>query len=48
MAKKLFISYDTVENQKRNLRQKTNCKIWAELVYNAMKKQFFVNFIFVQ
>ncbi len=33
IADKLFISYHTVENHKRNLRQKTNCKTAAELVY---------------
>ena len=32
IAKELFISYHTVENHKRNLRQKTNTKTSAELV----------------
>jgi DNA-binding CsgD family transcriptional regulator len=33
IAEKLFISYHTVENHKRNLRQKTNTKTSAELVH---------------
>lgn len=37
IAEKLFISYNTVENHKRNLRQKTDCKTAAELVYFVMK-----------
>ena len=37
IAEKLFISYNTVENHKRNLRQKTNCKTSAELVYIILK-----------
>lgn len=36
IAEKLFISYSTVENHKRNLRQKTNCKTAAELVYYVL------------
>ena len=37
IAQKLFISYSTVENHKRNLRQKTNCKTSAELIYYVLK-----------
>lgn len=37
IAEKLFISYHTVENHKRNLRQKTNCKTSAELIYCVLK-----------
>lgn len=37
IAEKLFISYSTVENHKRNLRQKTNCKTSAELIYYVLK-----------
>lgn len=37
IAEKLFISYNTVENHKRNLRQKTNCKTSTELVYYVLK-----------
>jgi len=37
IAEKLFISYHTVENHKRNLRQKTNCKTSAELIYTVLK-----------
>jgi DNA-binding CsgD family transcriptional regulator len=33
IAEKLFISYHTVENHKRNLRQKTNTKTSAELIH---------------
>ncbi|MBP9793615.1 MAG: helix-turn-helix transcriptional regulator [Flavobacterium sp.] len=33
IAEKLFLSYHTVENHKRNLRQKTNTKTSAELVH---------------
>jgi DNA-binding CsgD family transcriptional regulator len=33
ISKKLFISYHTVENHKRNLRKKTNTKTSAELVH---------------
>jgi DNA-binding CsgD family transcriptional regulator len=32
IAEKLFLSYHTVENHKRNLRQKTNTKTSAELI----------------
>mgnify|MGYP000869443085 FL=1 len=32
IAEKLFLSYHTVENHKRNLRQKTNSKTSAELI----------------
>lgn len=37
IAEKLFISYSTVEKHKRNLRQKTNCKTAAELIYFVLK-----------
>jgi len=37
IAEKLFISYHTVENHKRNLRKKTNCKTSTELVYTILK-----------
>lgn len=37
IAEKLFISYHTVENHKRNLRKKTQCKTSAELVYFVLK-----------
>ncbi len=33
IAEKLYISYHTVENHKRNLRQKTNSKTSAELIH---------------
>ena len=33
IAKQLFISYHTVENHKRNLRQKTKTKTSAELIH---------------
>lgn len=33
IAEKLFISYHTVENHKRNLRKKTNTKTTAELIH---------------
>lgn len=33
IAEKLFISYHTVENHKRNLRQKTNTKTSVELIH---------------
>jgi DNA-binding CsgD family transcriptional regulator len=33
IAEKLFISYNTVENHKRNLRKKTNTKTSAELIH---------------
>jgi len=36
IAGQLFISYHTVENHKRNLRQKTNTKTSAELVGFAL------------
>lgn len=36
IAKELFISYHTVENHKRNLRQKTNTKTTGELVAFTM------------
>jgi len=37
IAEKLFISYHTVENHKRNLRKKTNCKTSTELIYHVLK-----------
>lgn len=37
IAEKLFISYHTVENHKRNLRQKTNTKTTGELVAYTIK-----------
>ena len=36
IAEKLFLSYYTVENHKRNLRQKTNTKTSSELIAYAM------------
>ncbi|WP_407481823.1 LuxR C-terminal-related transcriptional regulator [Elizabethkingia meningoseptica] len=36
IAEKLFLSYHTVENHKRNLRQKTNTKTSSELIAYAM------------
>lgn len=37
IAEKLFISYNTVQNHKRNLREKTNCKTAAELIHFVIK-----------
>ena len=39
IAEKLFISYHTVENHKRNLRIKTNCKTSGELVNFVLQNQ---------
>lgn len=41
IAEKLFISYSTVENHKRNLRQKTGCKTSVELIYFVLKNNLF-------
>ncbi|WP_078678966.1 LuxR C-terminal-related transcriptional regulator [Elizabethkingia bruuniana] len=37
ITKKLFISYHTVPNHKRNLRKKTNTKISSELIAYVIK-----------
>ncbi len=37
ISEKLFISYHTVQNHKRNLRKKTNCKTSSELIAFTMK-----------
>lgn len=37
ISKKLFISYDTVENHKRNLRRKTKTKTSSELIAYILK-----------
>ncbi|MGK4792828.1 helix-turn-helix domain-containing protein [Elizabethkingia anophelis] len=37
IAKKLFISYHTVQNHKRNLRKKTNTKTSSELIAYVIK-----------
>lgn len=39
IAEKLFISYHTVENHKRNLRSKTHCKTSGELVNFVLQNQ---------
>lgn len=39
IAEKLFISYHTVENHKRNLRAKTHCKTSGELVNFVLQNQ---------
>ena len=39
IAEKLFISYHTVENHKRNLRIKTHCKTSGELVNFVLQNQ---------
>lgn len=39
IAEKLFISYHTVENHKRNLREKTNTKTSGELVNFILQNQ---------
>ena len=39
IAEKLFISYHTVENHKRNLRSKTKCKTSGELVNFVLQNQ---------
>ncbi|WP_223606296.1 LuxR C-terminal-related transcriptional regulator [Chryseobacterium sp. OSA05B] len=42
IAKKLFISYSTVENHKSNLRKKTNTKTSAELIAYTMNHSLLV------
>ncbi|KMQ59398.1 LuxR family transcriptional regulator [Chryseobacterium angstadtii] len=42
IASKLFISYHTVENHKRNLRRKTNVKTSAELIAYTMNHSLLV------
>ena len=39
IAQKLFISYHTVENHKRNLRCKTHCRTSGELVNYVLQNQ---------
>ncbi|MGG7440198.1 response regulator transcription factor [Chryseobacterium arthrosphaerae] len=42
IAEKLFLSYHTVENHKRNLRKKTNTKTSAELIAYTMNHSLLV------